>query len=204
MESSCRNLLALNAYIQLLLDAASQRDDPMICLELMEIYRLLNRPVSAYGYLLRAKRLGAAINPGVSAEMQNILKTGDIYAASKDPDGAYIMGSELAYYPEYFEPAVYYLQQSVENGDPIFPLWLISTLGLPQNAEIISTSLQCIARKTENPSFAWEIRDKRDGTVEIRNNADIELGLKYYCGSGVALGKPNMFKDDNWILEKIE
>lgn len=69
-------------------------------------------------YLLRAKRLGAAINPGVSAEMQNILKTGDIYAASKDPDGAYIMGSELAYYPEYFEPAVYYLQQSVENGDP--------------------------------------------------------------------------------------
>ena len=110
MESSCRNLRALNAYIQLLLDAASQRDDPMICLELMEIYRLLNRPVSAYGYLLRAKRLGAAINPGVSAEMQNILKTGDIYAASKDPDGAYIMGSELAYYPEYFEPAVYYLQ----------------------------------------------------------------------------------------------
>ena len=118
MESSCRNLRALNAYIQLLLDAASQRDDPMICLELMEIYRLLNRPVSAYGYLLRAKRLGAAINPGVSAEMQNILKTGDIYAASKDPAGAYIMGSELAYYPEYFEPAVYYLQQSVENGDP--------------------------------------------------------------------------------------
>lgn len=28
MESSCRNLRALNAYIQLLLDAASQRDDP--------------------------------------------------------------------------------------------------------------------------------------------------------------------------------
>lgn len=74
MESSCRNLRALNAYIQLLLDAASQRDDPMICLELMEIYRLLNRPVSAYGYLLRAKRLGAAINPGVSAEMQTSLK----------------------------------------------------------------------------------------------------------------------------------
>lgn len=84
----------------------------------LEVAHKKYRPVSAYGYLLRAKRLGAAINPGVSAEMQNILKTGDIYAASKDPDGAYIMGSELAYYPEYFEPAVYYLQQSVENGDP--------------------------------------------------------------------------------------
>ena len=118
MESSCRNLRALNAYIQLLLDSASQRDDPMICLELMETYRLLNRPVSAYGYLLRAKRLGVSINPSVCAEMQNLLKTGDIYAASKDPDGAYVMGSELAYYPDYFEPAVYYLQQSVENGDP--------------------------------------------------------------------------------------
>ena len=84
----------------------------------METYRLLNRPVSAYGYLLRAKRLGVSIHPSVSAEMQSLLKTGDIYAASKDPDGAYVMGSELAYYPEYFEPAVYHLQQSVENGDP--------------------------------------------------------------------------------------
>lgn len=118
MESSCRNLRALNAYIQLLLDSASQRDDPMVCLELMETYRLLNRPVSAYGYLLRAKRLGVSISPSVCAEMQNLLKTGDIYAASKDPDGAYVMGSELVYFPECFEPAVYYLQQSVENGDP--------------------------------------------------------------------------------------
>lgn len=58
-----------------------------------------------YGTYCVQMRLGHAINPGVSAEMQNILKTGDIYAASKDPDGAYIMGSELAYYPEYFEPA---------------------------------------------------------------------------------------------------
>lgn len=46
-----------------------------------------------------------------------MLKTGDIYAASKDPGGAYIMGSELARFPNLFEAAVYYLQEAVENGD---------------------------------------------------------------------------------------
>lgn len=67
-----------------------------------------------------------------------------------------------------------------------------------------SKNMLFVKRWKEDPSFIWEIRDKRDGTVEIHSNADIELGLKYYRGSGVALGKPNMFKDDNWILEKIE
>lgn len=67
-----------------------------------------------------------------------------------------------------------------------------------------SKTMLFVKRWKETPSCIWEIRDKRDGTVEIRSNADIELGLKYYHGNGVALGKPNIFKDDNWILERIE
>ena len=66
-----------------------------------------------------------------------------------------------------------------------------------------SKTLLFVKRWREVPSCIWEIHDKRDGTVEIRSNADIELGLKYYHGNKVAVGKPNMFKDDNWILERI-
>ena len=66
-----------------------------------------------------------------------------------------------------------------------------------------SKTLLFVKRWKEAPSCIWEIRDKRDGTVEIRSNADIELGLKYYHGNKVAVGKPNVFKDDNWILERV-
>ena len=83
----------------------------------MNVYKLLNRPVSAYGYLLRARRLGAEISAEDSDKIQKLLKTGDIYAASKDPSGSYIMGCELARYPDQFEAAVYYLQEAVENDD---------------------------------------------------------------------------------------
>ena len=53
-----------------------------------------------------------------------------------------------------------------------------------------SKTLLFVKRWKEAPSCIWEIRDKRDGTVEIRSNADIELGLKYYHGNKVAVGKP--------------
>lgn len=66
-----------------------------------------------------------------------------------------------------------------------------------------SKTLLFVKRWREVPSCIWEIRDKRDGTVEIRSNADIELGLKYYHGNKVAVGKPNMFKEDNWLLERV-
>lgn len=117
-HNSTQKMVYLQFAESLLLELDSLRNSPVVCQELMNVYKLLNRPVSAYGYLLRARRLGAEISAEDSDKIQKLLKTGDIYAASKDPEGAYVMGSELAYYPEYFEPAVYYLQQSVENGDP--------------------------------------------------------------------------------------
>lgn len=69
--------------------------------------------------------------------------------------------------------------------------------------EHTSKTLLFVKHWREVPSCIWEIRDIRDGTVEIISNADIELGLKYYHGNKVAVGKPNMFKDDNWLLERV-
>lgn len=53
-------------------------------------------------------------------------------------------------------------------------------------------------------SCIWEIRDRRDGTVEIRSNADVELGIKYYRGKKVVMGKPNLLKESGWIPEPVE
>ena len=117
MHTSFRNECTLDVHAKLLYKMATQIGDPILYVELMNINRVLNRPVSAYGYLLRARRLGAKIPHGTAAEIENILKMGDIFAASKDPTGAYIMGSELARFPDCFEAAVYYLQEAVENGD---------------------------------------------------------------------------------------
>ena len=116
-QNSTQKMVYLQFAESLLLELDSLRNSPVVCLELMNVYKLLNRPVSAYGYLLRARRLGAVISAKDSDKMQKLLKTGDIYAASKDPRGSYVMGCELARYPDQFEAAVYYLQEAVENDD---------------------------------------------------------------------------------------
>ena len=61
-----------------------------------------------------------------------------------------------------------------------------------------------VKRWKEAPSCIREIHDRRDGTVEIRSNAGVELGLKYYRGKKVVMGKPNLFNESGWILERIE
>ena len=70
--------------------------------------------------------------------------------------------------------------------------------------EHTSKTLLFVKRWKESPSCIWEIRDRRDGNVEIRSNADIELGIKYYRGKKVVMGKPNLLKESGWILEPVE
>lgn len=79
-----------------------------------------------------------------------------------------------------------------------------SQLVIAYTPDQTSKTMLFVKRWKEDPSCIWEIRDKRDGTVEIRSNADIELGLKYYRGNSVVMGTPNLFKDDNWILEPAQ
>ena len=70
--------------------------------------------------------------------------------------------------------------------------------------EHTSKTLLFVKRWKESPSCIWEIRDRRDGTVEIRSNADVELGTKYYRGKKVVMGKPNLLKESGWILGPVE
>ena len=106
----------------------------------------------------------------------------------------------------------------VSKNNPHATVWIIescgkniyrivdsdSRLAIEYVPERTSRTLLFVKRWKESPSCIWEIRDRRDGTVEIRSNADVELGLKYYRGKKVVIGKPNLFKESGWILEPVE
>jgi len=53
----------------------------------------------------------------------------------------------------------------------------------------------------EKPCCIWEIRDNKDGTVNIFSNADISMALKQHRSKGVAVGKL-LLKEGRWKLER--
>lgn len=101
----------------LLLKLESEYDIPEISLELSELYRIVKKPLSSFGYLLRTKRLGADV-PGKSIQaVWKYIERMDVNSITvQDTHGAYILGCEASLLEDKYNIAIWLLQEAVDNG----------------------------------------------------------------------------------------
>lgn len=101
----------------ILLKLEGEYDIPEICLELWELYRLARKPLSAMGYMMRSKRLGASIPAkSIDAVWHYIEKMDVNTATAADPHGAFVLGCEASLIEDKYNIAIWLLQEAVDNG----------------------------------------------------------------------------------------
>ena len=65
-----------------------------------------------------------------------------------------------------------------------------------------SESLLFVRKWKETASCIWEIKDRRDGTVCLLSNTNIEICLRSNHKKKVVIGKPTLI-GSRWILERV-
>ena len=106
----------------LLLKLERAYDLAEICLELSELYRIVRKPLSSFGYLLRSRRLGADIpEKSINAIWQYLEKMDVNTTAASDSHGAYILGYEASLLEDKYNIAIWLLQEAVDNGSGSYP-----------------------------------------------------------------------------------
>lgn len=103
------------------LERATDQEEVLaqVYFELSALYEKMSRPISCLAYLLRSRRYGRKIDEKVIAEYRRkIHQQIDINKLSDDVQGCYVLGVECSKDDTTIEHAIYFLEESVQNGDP--------------------------------------------------------------------------------------
>ena len=150
------------------LERATDQEEMLaqVYFELSALYEKMSRPISCLAYLLRSRRYGRKIDEKVIAEYRRkIHQQIDINKLSDDVQGCYVLGVECSKDDTTIEHAIYFLEESVQNGDPygLAALELGELLeSYPKNIEYYSKMANKyfkIAAERGNPQYFAEKRD---------------------------------------------
>ena len=111
--------LLMAEQILLAVDNNLDVESSKACMLLSTLYKTAGKPLSAFGYLLRAKRYGWAVSQSDLKEIKGCLNRMDVLSISvQDPHGAYISGYEASMLEgsEPYRWATWLLQETVELG----------------------------------------------------------------------------------------